>query len=161
MYFVWLWLYECLIKMQIQLIKTSLSNLSGSVKHIINSTEVYQQVLGPGHTLCRWQTQSDWDEAQHRLPDPRGPVFGLWLPILVLVLLWGQSLDRSVAGQRPAVCWGMLTKAAWKLELFGPWSCRELLKVRRGVYHGNVDSFTIAGRGFYHPWVNKGRSKPT
>lgn len=133
----------------------------GSVKHIINSTEMYQQVLGPGHTLCRWQTQSDWDEAQHRLPDPRGPVFGLWWPILVLVLLWGQSLDRSVAGQRPTVGWGRLTKAAWKLELLGPWSCKELLKVRRGVYCEYVESFTIAGRGFYHPWVNKGRSKPT
>lgn len=30
-----------------------------------NSADVYQQVLGPGDTLCPRQTQSDGDEAQH------------------------------------------------------------------------------------------------
>lgn len=102
---------------------------------IMNSAEVYQQILGPGHTVCRWQTQSNGDEAQHWLPDPSSPVFGLCWHILVLVLLRGQSLDKSVAGWRPAMGWGEAHYSC--LEIWSRW---ELLKVRRGVYCCHVES---------------------
>lgn len=52
--------------------------------------------------MCCGQAESDGDEAQDRLPDPRSSAFGLCCRILVLVLLRGQSFDRSVA------CYGAL-----------------------------------------------------
>lgn len=69
-------------------------------KYIWSSAEGYQQILGPGHTVSRWQTQSDRDETQHRLPDPSGPVFGLGRHVGLLALLRGKpSFDRSVASK--------------------------------------------------------------
>lgn len=62
-----------------------------------NSRGVYQQVSGPGHTVSCGQVESDGDEAQDRLPDPRSSALGLCCCILVLVLLRGQPFNRSVA----------------------------------------------------------------
>lgn len=64
------------------------------------------------------QAESDGDEAQDRLPDPRSSAFGLCCRVLVLVLLRGQPFDRSVA------CYGALllgngrkTKKNWNTNL--------------------------------------------
>lgn len=62
------------------------------------------------------QAESDGDEAQDRLPDPRSSAFGLCCRILVLVLLRGQPFDRSAA------CYGALLlgngrKKNWNTKL--------------------------------------------
>lgn len=67
--------------------------------------------------MCCAQAESDGDEAQDRLPDPRSSAFGLCCRILVLVLLRGQPFDRSVA------CYGALLlgngrgKIIWNTKL--------------------------------------------
>lgn len=106
---------------------------------IIKSDKVYQQVLRPGHAVYRRQTQSNRDEAQHWLPDQRGPAFGLCWPIWVLLFLWGQSLDRSVAEYRLAILlWagGGSLQELLIVTLFG--SLRVLWILRWGVHFHHV-----------------------
>ena len=67
-----------------------------SVSQELQGAEVYQRVLGPGHTVCGREIQGDRDHTQHGPPDPPGATFGHGWQIGAAALLQAQSLDRSL-----------------------------------------------------------------
>ena len=66
------------------------------VSQELQGAEVYQRVLGPGHTVCGREIQGDRDHTQHGPPDPPGATFGHGWQIGAAALLQAQSLDRSL-----------------------------------------------------------------